>query len=688
MKKKILTLCSLILIIFTSFALSGCDFGNWFKPDLKAPTIVLNKTEKTLSWQYVSHAEKFEVYCNNELSNTLVSVAGTNTYSFENLINDETTVYNFYVVATGEGYNNSDKSNVVTYLSSDEEHNIVSGMEISNSNLNLISNLSVNSNILTWNKVDGASNYYVLMYSNGLGENIFETTQNAFNFEEYVSADEIIMFRVGIKNDDNEIALSLPKYYNSNNLEPTYNKNIYYFHGELNDYYITSQEELNHIVYYAFIYKLDSIDVCLSQDYLNELILNAGTTQNYKHLTSAVQTACASFTESCYYDTSLNVLDSKPREVEITFSYVGSKTPENTTNAVRTQNELDTPYYEKVNYEKRDASYNDFASDKQLILEYVETSEQLYHTVESGATPIFKSENSDAYILYNQAKDVLREIISDEMTEYEKVLSIFDYICYNTVYDDELVSMPDDSEPVFITYGSFFLEGVFEYGIAVCDGFSKSFSLLCNMEGIDAVRITGTVSGGLHAWNKVKVYGNWYVVDITWTVTQTNDGDFTTGGEAVNFNSKEFLSYKYFLVSDSFISNTHYPANAEYSNSFPAVNDYYYYSNATYDGVNNYIISSDEEFENLVNYMLENKQFSVEVAFSSDYFANPTLNPTLHNSQSSAASKRVKTACGIPNANILFVGCTYKAVGQNEMGSIYSLTLINLPDVFTSDVAA
>lgn len=102
-------------------------------------------------------------------------------------------------------------------------------------------------------------------------------------------------------------------------------------------------------------------------------------------------------------------------------------------------------------------------------------------------------------------------------------------------------------------YYGYYLEGIFLDKFykkdmhAVCDGKSKAFVLMCGIEGITAVRISGEASSdgknfGGHAWNKVLLDLNgtgdkeWYFVDTTW-------GD-------VGDDSKEFLSHAYFLLSD------------------------------------------------------------------------------------------------------------------------------------------
>ena len=58
------------------------------------------------------------------------------------------------------------------------------------------------------------------------------------------------------------------------------------------------------------------------------------------------------------------------------------------------------------------------------------------------------------------------------------------------------------------------------------------------MEGIECVRVTGKKleSGVAHAWNKVKLGGRWYIIDVT-------SGGTLTGDE-------EVLSYVYFMMTD------------------------------------------------------------------------------------------------------------------------------------------
>lgn len=54
----------------------------------------------------------------------------------------------------------------------------------------------------------------------------------------------------------------------------------------------------------------------------------------------------------------------------------------------------------------------------------------------------------------------------------------------------------------------------------VCEGYSKSFHLLCNYAGLESIYGVGWSgndwNGGGHAWNLIKINGKWYNIDLTW----------------------------------------------------------------------------------------------------------------------------------------------------------------------------
>lgn len=267
------------------------------------------------------------------------------------------------------------------------------------------------------------------------------------------------------------------------------------------------------------------------------------------------------------------------------------------------QNTYSKPHYDNVKKERN------FYIDSVKETMSVSTSNMLYKAVAWGYKPVFMgSQAENLKQIYDNAKDALSYIVSDEMSEYEKVHAIYDYIIYNVRYDHDCANAEDAyvsgnlSLNEKMKYYGYYLEGIFLDKFykkdmhAVCDGKSKAFVLMCGIEGIPAVRISGEASSdgknfGGHAWNKVLLDLNgtgdkeWYFVDTTW-------GD-------VGDDSKEFLSHAYFLLSDDEVKNTHVEKQGH---GYPkAEGKFDYFAHETYT-------SSGTEY----NYVITNKNLAAQ----------------------------------------------------------------------------
>lgn len=274
------------------------------------------------------------------------------------------------------------------------------------------------------------------------------------------------------------------------------------------------------------------------------------------------------------------------------------------------QNTYSKPHYDTV--KKTRNFYIDGVKETMSV----STSNMLYKAVAWGYKPVFMGSQADnLQQIYDNAKDALSYIVSDEMSEYEKVHAIYDYIIYNVRYDHDCAHAQDkyNTNNALLTeeeinelknlnlnenmkhYG-YYLEGIFLNKFykkdmhAVCDGKSKAFVLMCGIEGITAVRISGKASSdgqnfGGHAWNKVLLDLNgtgdkeWYFVDTTW-------GD-------VGDDSKEFLSHAYFLLSDDEVKNTHVEKTGHGYPKAEGKFDYYAHETYTSSGTEyNYVITN------------------------------------------------------------------------------------------------
>lgn len=269
--------------------------------------------------------------------------------------------------------------------------------------------------------------------------------------------------------------------------------------------------------------------------------------------------------------------------------------PDGFTDAV--QNTYSKPHYDNV--KKTRNFYIDGVKETMSV----STSNMLYKAVAWGYKPVFMGSQADNLKqIYDNAKDALSYIVSDEMSEYEKVHAIYDYIIYNVRYDHDCANAEDKyvsgnlSLNEKMKYYGYYLEGIFLNKFykkdmhAVCDGKSKAFVLMCGIEGITAVRISGEASSdgknfGGHAWNKVLLDLNgtgdkeWYFVDTTW-------GD-------VGDDSKEFLSHAYFLLSDDEVKNTHVEKTGHGYPKAEGKFDYYAHETYTSSGTEyNYVITN------------------------------------------------------------------------------------------------
>lgn len=267
------------------------------------------------------------------------------------------------------------------------------------------------------------------------------------------------------------------------------------------------------------------------------------------------------------------------------------------------QNTYSKPHYDNV--KKTRNFYIDGVKETMSV----STSNMLYKAVAWGYKPVFMGSQADNLKqIYDNAKDALSYIVSDEMSEYEKVHAIYDYIIYNVRYDHDCANAEDAyvsgnlSLNEKMKYYGYYLEGIFLNKFykkdmhAVCDGKSKAFVLMCGIEGITAVRISGEATSdgknfGGHAWNKVLLDLNgtgdkeWYFVDTTW-------GD-------VGDDSKEFLSHAYFLLSDDEVKNTHVEKQGH---GYPkAEGKFDYFAHETYT-------SSGTEY----NYVITNKNLAAQ----------------------------------------------------------------------------
>ena len=407
----------------------------------------------------------------------------------------------------------------------------------------------------------------------------------------------------------------------------TYFNDSHYYLGKKVNRYISSDEELNDFIAYHINHYSDSDTFRTNQCNIQETYILYSpylvkTYQTVDGIKNAVKAAFAVFIEPLAYEISRCDVDGNQISLGI-YLYSGSTRPYSSYHAYSaTSQYIEYPNTELHYYtngeSSRSASYDSFKVNSVEIGVEVSTSLELALALEAGYRPIPVS-GSNAELIYNKAKQVLREICDDKMSDYEKVLAIYDWISYNVIYDrgltNETSRLSNSTSEYKALYknSSFYAEGVFLYGVAVCNGIGSAFSIMSNIEGIPAIKTMGTVTEGSHTWVKVFVNDEWYVCDPTWS----NAKDTTDSSQYY-----EFITYDYFMLSEPEASSynnrsefTDKPSYTVYAGN--TTFDYFASSSFKYnDKVYTRYIGSTVEFEALINYYTQSLERGDIIQFS------------------------------------------------------------------------
>ncbi|WP_455715892.1 transglutaminase domain-containing protein [Anaerosporobacter sp.] len=123
-----------------------------------------------------------------------------------------------------------------------------------------------------------------------------------------------------------------------------------------------------------------------------------------------------------------------------------------------------------------------------------------------------------------KSKDIIKEIIDEDMTSIEKEIAINQYLCEHAEYDDtalENVESNNFKKKDKQFNDSFTVYGVLINGVGVCASYAGAFKVLADEAGLESIVVTGVLNGNIpHAWNRVNIDNQWVTVDVT-----NNDSD-------------------------------------------------------------------------------------------------------------------------------------------------------------------
>lgn len=215
------------------------------------------------------------------------------------------------------------------------------------------------------------------------------------------------------------------------------------------------------------------------------------------------------------------------------------------------------PYYGLLNDNEKNLYKQIYANANELMVEFVpnmdisveevkETFEAFYndhpelfwintnysykYTIDNRCVEVILNYNETANDLerhkriFNQAIDKIINKANKYSSDYEKEKYVHDYLI-NTVTYDKNASMHQSAYSAIVNKRS------------ICAGYTRAFQYIMIQLKIPTYYCVGVASVN-HAWNIVKLDGEYYNVDLTWNDTKSD-------------------RYKYFNQTDKFFSSSH-----------------------------------------------------------------------------------------------------------------------------------
>ena len=183
-------------------------------------------------------------------------------------------------------------------------------------------------------------------------------------------------------------------------------------------------------------------------------------------------------------------------------------------------------------------------SKNQNLLTHLNNFVHPYNSFSNVKTSISESGEINVFIQYiyseeqikliNEKVDTLyNKLITSDMSNYDKILTIHDYIINNTKYDVERNNNGNSTYHSYTAYGPLF------EGYATCNGYTDAMALFLEKMGITNFKVAMTPDNDLqegHVWNALYLDNEWKHLDLTWDDPVSTDGT-------------DYLQHKYFLIT-------------------------------------------------------------------------------------------------------------------------------------------
>lgn len=153
---------------------------------------------------------------------------------------------------------------------------------------------------------------------------------------------------------------------------------------------------------------------------------------------------------------------------------------------------------------------------------------------------------------------IIKDIITLDMGEFEKIKSIHDYVIKNTEFDNRIFELG------YVPPESYTAYGVLVLGVGVCEGYAKAVKYLLDAVDIESIVVMGQLDGENHAWNLIEIGEEYYHLD-------------TTCNDPISATNQESLSYNFFNITDNEIAASHIWDKDQYPLAVGSFYNFFYY---------------------------------------------------------------------------------------------------------------
>lgn len=108
------------------------------------------------------------------------------------------------------------------------------------------------------------------------------------------------------------------------------------------------------------------------------------------------------------------------------------------------------------------------------------------------------------------ADEVIAQVLTEDMTEFEKAQALYSHITERVKYDHRYYS--DKASMPYISQTAL---GALRDDLAICGGYSNAVKLLFEKVGIKCWNVSGKPHGENHMWSVAKIDGEWLYCDAT-----------------------------------------------------------------------------------------------------------------------------------------------------------------------------